>query len=439
MNYQETVNWIFEKLPMYQRIGAAAYKANLDNTHLLMQMTGNPHEGLNCIHIAGTNGKGSVSHMLASILQESGLKTGLYTSPHMFDYRERMRINGKKIPKKFVTEFINKHKSSIESIEPSFFEISVALAFTWFKHENVDIAVIETGMGGRLDSTNVITPLLSVITNIGMDHTVFLGDTLEKIATEKAGIIKPQIPVVIGESSSETLPVFRNIAKKQNAHLKQADKYLFFHQNTARPACMCGNILRKGKIYVKNIRCPLKGRYQEKNLLTVVESVRLLKKQGFKIKKRIIKKGIANVIFNTQIIGRWETAGEKPAVICDVAHNNEGLQLIFQQILSQKHEKLHVVFGVNNDKSLDELFSILPAQAEYYFCKANVPRALDAETLGEYAKKHDLSFSVHKTVEQAFEAAQKSADAENDFIFCGGSTFVVAEIPPLIEKHNKDE
>jgi dihydrofolate synthase / folylpolyglutamate synthase len=436
MNYDDCVAWIFEKLPMYQRVGAPAYKADLNNTFTLMQMTGNPHLGLKCIHVAGTNGKGSVSHMLASILQETGLKTGLYTSPHLFDFRERMRINGNMIPKKFIIGFIHKYKDEIESVQPSFFEISVALAFTWFRHEKTDIAVIETGMGGRLDSTNVITPVLSVITNIGLDHTMFLGNTKEKIATEKAGIIKPDIPVILGETDSETLDIFNKTAKLNHAILKRADKHLFFMRNTAITNCIMGQVLRKGQQFIKNIECPLAGDYQEKNILTVVSAARRLKKQGYEIRKRHIRDGIRNVKRNTRLAGRWEQISEAPVVICDVAHNREGLELVFRQLLTMKHRKLHMVIGVSNDKDLQDLFSLLPSGAVYYFCRANVPRAMDENLLAAEAKKRDMNFSVFHTVESAYHAALLNADPESDVIFCGGSTFVVAEIPQLKQKQN---
>lgn len=439
MNYQETVSWIFEKLPMFHRIGAPAYKADLKNTHMLMQMTGNPHQGLVCIHIAGTNGKGSVSHMLASVLQEAGYKTGLYTSPHLFDYRERMRVNGKMIPKKYITEFIGKHKKHIEQIEPSFFEITVALAFSWFRHEKVDVAVIETGMGGRLDSTNIITPVLSVITNIGLDHTMFLGNTVEKIAAEKAGIIKPGIPVVIGETQEKTFPVFKRYAVELSSPVKRADKELFFLRNHAVSDHLCGHVLHEGLNYIKNICCPLPGNYQEKNILTVIESARVLKKLGFYLTKKQMKSGIKNVIRNTSLMGRWDKVSESPKIVCDVAHNNEGLDTIFRQLDTLVFNKLHIVFGVNNDKNLDELFQILPFNAQYYFCSANVPRAMKTAELAKYAQCRGLVFTEHESVSDAFSNACSKADPQKDIIFAGGSTFVVAEIPLLRKKYSEHD
>jgi len=437
MNYKQTVDWIFEKLPMYQRIGAPAYKADLKNTLLLMEMTGNPHLGLKCVHIAGTNGKGSVSHMIASVLQESGLKTGLYTSPHLFDYRERIRINGSKISQKYVTDFVKTYKKKIESIQPSFFEISVALALCWFRDEQVDIAVIETGMGGRLDSTNVITPMLSVITNISADHTMFLGNTPEQIAFEKAGIIKNEIPVVIGETDIKTLPVFRKVANEKNAPLKRADKYLLFLKNDAVHDCLSGNVLYQGKNKIANISCPLTGEYQKKNIVTVVKALQVLNKIGFPVTRNKIRDGICNVISNTSLMGRWDIVSSKPKVICDVAHNISGLETVFQQLMSLSFSNLHIILGMNNDKNTEELFGLLPQNAQYYFCKADVPRALDVSAMCEQADKLKLKFTSYPTVKKAFAAALKNANKENDLIFCGGSTFVVAEIPLLQSKYSE--
>jgi dihydrofolate synthase / folylpolyglutamate synthase len=435
MNYQQTVNWIFEKLPMFHRIGAAAYKADLNNTLKLLEIAGNPHENLICVHVAGTNGKGSVSHMLASILQESGAKTGLYTSPHLFDYRERMKIDGKKIPENFVTSFISKYKAHIEEIQPSFFEISVVLCFSWFVSEKIDVAVIETGMGGRLDSTNVVNPMLSVITNIGLDHTMFLGDTLQKIAAEKAGIIKKNTPVVIGEYQQLTYPIFKNIAKLKNSEITCAEQSFCFFTNHAVTKKLCGNILYKGNPYINNLCSPLSGKYQKKNIITTIAAIKILKKNGLKISKNHILKGIKHVIKNTSIQGRWQLLCNKPRVYCDVAHNNEGLTLVFEQLQLMKYDKLHIVFGVNNDKNLEQLFKILPVQAHYYFCSAEVPRSMDENRLALEAQKRNLLFSAHKTVAHAFEQALMNANLQNDIVFVGGSTFVVAELP--IELFNK--
>ncbi len=428
---------------MYQRVGAPAYKANLDNTIKLMGMTGNPHLDLKCIHVAGTNGKGSISHMLASVLQESGLKTGLFTSPHLLDYRERMRINGAMISEDYVTQFIGKYKKKIEEIQPSFFEISVTLAFCWFMDEKTDIVVVETGMGGRLDSTNVIHPVLSVITNISFDHTMFLGDTLNQIASEKAGIIKPGVPVVIGESNDKTLPVFKHVAAEKSAPLKRSDKRLYFFHNTACTDKLCGNVLLNGELYIKHICCPLSGDYQKQNILTVVESCRRLRKSGISLRKKHIRRGIRNVIKNTSIMGRWDMVSKSPRFICDVAHNNAGLSVVFKQLKTLKFSKLHVIMGVNNDKNLHELFDILPSDARYYFCSASVPRAMDVREIAKVAESRGYEFVAHSSVKAAFEHAMDQADPETDIIFAGGSTFVVAEIPLLKSKYfnngsNKD-
>ncbi len=431
ITYKETVNWIFEKLPMYQRIGPPAYKADLNNTIKLMEITGNPHEKIRTIHIAGTNGKGSVSHLLASVLQEAGYKTGLYTSPHLFDYRERMRINGKKIPEEFVVQFIHKYKNQIEHIQPSFFEITVAMAFCWFNEEKTDICVIETGMGGRLDSTNVICPVLSVITNIGMDHTQFLGNTLEKIAAEKAGIIKQNVPVVIGETNEKTISVFKNFALEKNAPLTQADMQMSFLQKDPSNDYLIGDIFYNGELYLENLLCPLKGEYQKNNILTVTEALRILEKTGIHLNKSHIYSGISKVITNTSLNGRWQKVSEKPLIICDVAHNNEALSIVFEQLLNMKFEKLHIVFGVNNDKNLTDLFNILPPFAVYYFCKAEIPRAMPPEYLCNEARLRGIKHFLYQDVSQAFYAAVENCNQINDIIFVSGSTFVVAEIPLL--------
>jgi len=432
MNYTDAIDWIFEKLPMYQRLGVPAYKADLNNTINLLDIVGNPHKNLKFIHIAGTNGKGSVSNMLASIMQETGLKVGLYTSPHLFDYRERIRINGQKISENFVVNFIENYRNQIEEINPSFFEISVVMAFLWFKQENIDIGVIEVGMGGRLDSTNVIKPILSIITNIGLDHTFFLGDTKEKIAIEKAGIIKNNIPVIVGETDIETINIFKKVAKEKDSKILIADKNLFFIQLNdncqINSKYLYGNIAYKGKVFMKEISCPLSGEYQKKNILTVIRTCIKLKKLGYKISKKNIKNGIKNIKQNTGFFGRWEILSTKPLVICDVAHNNEGFKIVFKQLLSFDYNKLHIVFGVNNDKNLSKLFDIIPQNAKYYFCKANIPRALDTEKLCEFAKSKNIDFEAFKSVSDAYYTALKQAK-DNDIIFIGGSTFIVAEIP----------
>lgn len=405
MNYQETINWMFNQLPMYQLQGASAYKKDLTNTHLLIAHLENPQEKLKCIHVAGTNGKGSTSHMLASILQEAGYKVGLYTSPHLKDFRERIKINGENIPEKFVTDFINTHKSFFESNDMSFFEMTVGLAFDYFAKEKVDIAVIEVGMGGRLDATNIITPLVSVITNIGLDHTQFLGNTLEAVAFEKAGIIKPNIPVVIGEYTPETKPVFLAKAKECNSEIYFASDLI----SETYPSDLIGD-------------------YQIHNKKTVLQTIKILNSQNeFKITPENTKSGLLNVVKNTGLQGRWQQLNEFPKVICDTAHNKNGLEIVLKQIQKEDFDALHVVLGVVNDKDLDEILPLFPKKAIYYFCKPNIPRGLDVVILKQKASTFELKGQVYNSVSEAYQKALKNAGA-TDFIYIGGSTFVVAEI-----------
>lgn len=406
MDYQQTVEWMFRQLPMYQHQGASAYKKDLTNTLLLSDYLHHPEEHLKFIHVAGTNGKGSTSHMLASILQEAGYKTGLYTSPHLKDFRERIKINGEEIAQQFIVSFIGEHKSFFESNQLSFFEMTVGLALEYFKQQDVDVVVFETGMGGRLDSTNIVTPLLSVITNIGFDHTQFLGNTLEVIAGEKAGIIKPNIPVVIGEYTSETKPVFEQKAQSCNAEIYFASDLIS-----------------------ETYESPLLGDYQIHNKRTVVQSVRVLQQQDeFLISEDNIKNGFQNVIKNTGLQGRWQQIHENPTVICDTAHNRHGLEIVLNQIQKQKFDKLHFVLGVVNDKDLADILPLFPKNASYYFCKPNIPRGLDAEILQKEASKFDLVGNTYHSVIEAYHAALGNA-SKHDFIYAGGSTFVVAEMP----------
>ncbi|TDE00443.1 bifunctional folylpolyglutamate synthase/dihydrofolate synthase [Flavobacterium sandaracinum] len=405
MNYQETTNWMFNQLPMYQLQGASAYKKDLTNTHLLLTHLKNPQEKLKCIHVAGTNGKGSTSHMLASILQEAGYKVGLYTSPHLKDFRERTKINGKDISEKFVTDFINEHKKFFESNDMSFFEMTVGLAFDYFAKEKVDIAVIEVGMGGRLDATNIITPLISVITNIGMDHTQFLGNTLDAIAFEKAGIIKPNIPVIIGEYTPETKPVFL-------AKAKECDSEIYFAAD----------------LISASYPSDLIGDYQIHNKKTVLQTVKVLNKQNeFKITPENIKAGLLNVVKNTGLQGRWQQLRESPKVICDTAHNKNGLEIVLDQIQKEDFDTLHIVLGVVNDKDLEEILPLFPKKANYYFCKPNIPRGLEVQILKEKATSFGLKGEVYNSVSEAYQKAIENA-TKSDFIYIGGSTFVVAEI-----------
>jgi dihydrofolate synthase/folylpolyglutamate synthase len=406
MNYQETINWMFNQLPMYQLQGASAYKKDLTNAYLLANHLGNPEKNLKCIHVAGTNGKGSTSHMLASIFEEAGYTVGLYTSPHLKDYRERIKINGIKISEEFVCDFINKNKAFFEANDMSFFEMTVGLAFDYFSKEKVDIAIIEVGMGGRLDATNIITPLVSVITNIALDHTQFLGNTLEAIAHEKAGIIKPGIPVVIGEYTTETKPVFLAKAKENNSEIYFASEII----KQEYPSDLIGN-------------------YQIHNKKAVLQTISVLNSQKeFKIYESDIKSGLLNVVKNTGLQGRWQQLGEFPKIICDTAHNKNGLEIVMKQIQKEKFDTLHIVLGVVNDKDLDEVLPLFPTEAIYYFCKPNIPRGLETKVLQEKAQKFHLFGKTYPSVTDAYNASKNNA-TKNDFIYVGGSTFVVAELP----------
>lgn len=405
MNYNAVVNWMFRQLPMYQHKGASAYKKDLSNTHLLAKHLNNPERAFKSIHVGGTNGKGSTSHMLASILQEAGYKVGLYTSPHLKDYRERVKINGVCISKKFVIEFINTHKLFFESHMLSFFEMTVGLAFDYFAKEAVDIALIEVGMGGRLDSTNIIQPEVSVITNIGLDHTRFLGDTLEKIAIEKAGIIKKKVPVVIGETQNETKTIFEAFARDKQAPIVFAD-----------------TMIKK-----VDYESDLKGFYQSKNIKTVLSTIIMLKEKGFDVSDVALKKGLLNVVNNTGLLGRWQILQQKPKIICDTAHNTEGLSLTMAQVKTEHYKTLRIVFGVVSDKDLSKLFAILPKSAIYYFCKPAIERGLDARVLKEQFEINGFSGRCYESVEKALSQAKKDANQE-DLIYVGGSTFVVAEV-----------
>lgn len=389
---------------MYQQVGNKAYKEDLTNIRALAGHLNNPHKNFKTLHVAGTNGKGSVSHMLASVLQENGLRVGLYTSPHLKDFRERIKINGKEISESAVVDFVAQNQDFFRTHKLSFFEMTVGLAFSYFSREQVDVAVIEVGLGGRLDSTNIILPEISVITNIGLDHTQILGNTLAEIAEEKAGIIKQEVPVVIGEKNSETLPVFRMIAEAKEAPLFLAEDH---------PE--------------KDLESDLKGYYQRKNKRTVLTAIEVLNENGWNISAEAIKEGIAGVVKNTGLRGRWEVLRYEPKVICDTAHNKEGLEYAMAQLQDEDYEKLHLVFGVVNDKDLAAVLPLLPENAEYYFCRPNVPRGMDAEFLREKALDSGLSGGAYNSVSEAYEAALGKA-GKTDVIYIGGSTFTVAEI-----------
>ncbi len=402
MNYEETLDWLFHQLPFFQRQGAKAFKKDISNSVKLSKHLNFPENKFKSIHVAGTNGKGSTSHMIASILQEAGYKVGLYTSPHLKDFRERIRINGKMTSKQFVIQFVKRNKAFLGAEKLSFFEMTVGMAFDYFTKKKVDIAVIEVGLGGRLDSTNIIIPEVSVITNIGFDHVGFLGDTLPKIAFEKAGIIKKDVPVVISEYNEETFPVFTKRANEDAAQLYLAEKTI-----------------------KKKYQTDLLGDYQQKNYKAAVQAVQLLK--GFKIQEKHIKNGLLNVVENTKLQGRWQILNVAPKTICDTAHNKEGLSITMHQLQNQVYDKLHIVFGVVKDKNLEEIFPLLPKNAIYYFCCPKIIRGLDASVLQEKAKRYNLIGSVYDSVSDAYEESKAEASSD-DVIYIGGSTFVVAEI-----------
>ncbi|HZL77106.1 MAG TPA: folylpolyglutamate synthase/dihydrofolate synthase family protein [Bacteroidales bacterium] len=428
MTYKQTLDFLFSQLPAYHRIGKAAYKNNLDNSNALDSYFGHPHSRFRTIHVAGTNGKGSVSHMIASVLQEAGYKVGLYTSPHLRDFRERIRINGKMIPKKEVTDFVIEHRGIIESLKPSFFEMAVAMAFDYFAREEVAIAVIEVGLGGRLDSTNIITPVLSVITNIGHDHMDILGNTLRKVAAEKAGIIKHGIPVVIGETQEETRKVFEMAAAENESQVFFAD------DDYECRLQQIDNLTGERQYYIRNISedktisgsLPLGGDYQANNLKTVFQAFSVLRKK-FNISDKDLVEGIRKVISNTGLQGRWQVLRTKPLVICDTGHNKEGLEFVARQLMSMKSSRLRMVIGFVSDKDLSLVFPLLPKDAEYYFTKASIPRALDEKTLKSMASESGLYGNCYPTVRKALNTAIAEAGPE-DLIFVGGSTFVVAEV-----------
>ena len=436
MTYQQTINYLYSQLPMYSRIGAAAYKEDLHNTIALCNAIGNPHLKFKSIHIAGTNGKGSTSHMLAAILQQAGYKTGLYTSPHLKDFRERIKINGEMINKDFVVDFVEGIRTVSEKIEPSFFELTVAMAFDYFDKEKVDIAVIETGLGGRLDSTNVITPLLSIITNIGYDHMDLLGNTLEKIASEKAGIIKPGVPVVIGEYLPETKNIFIEKAAQCNAPIYFAqDEYDVSNINYNMQLLSCNVTSREHNI-IETFELDLNGLYQTKNIRTVVCAKSILMQLGFSIKNEDEKQALKNVKELTGLFGRWDVISTNPTIILDVAHNEDGIKQLLHQLSVVRHESsgvrtesppLHLVMGMVKDKDVSKILSLLPKNASYYFSNAHIERALPHNELLEKAKAFDLKGKSFDDVNEAIKAARHHAAADDIIIVCG-SVFLVAEV-----------
>ena len=426
MNYSQTLDYLFSRLPMYQRVGAAAYKADLKNTIKICHILGNPQNKLECIHVAGTNGKGSTSHMIAAVLQKAGYKVGLYTSPHLLDFRERIKINGKMIAKEYIVDFVEKHKTKFEEIEPSFFEWTVGLAFDYFAEKEVDVAVIEVGLGGRLDSTNVINPVVSVITNIGYDHMNLLGDTLQKIAVEKAGIIKSRKPVVVSQYQPQISQIFSDKAKELKASIQFASKEYKVIETKKENNNLFVTVLNKKNNENKTYQLDLTGTYQCKNLLGVIAALNVIVENGFIINEEDIQKGLSNVVKLTGLMGRWQTISEKPLVICDTGHNEDGIKEVLYNLSLQKYRQLHFVIGVVNDKDVSSVLKLLPKDAVYYFTMASVPRALPGVELKLKAGEIGLKGNSYHTVKEALEAAKQNAK-QSDLIFVGGSTFIVGD------------
>lgn len=429
MNYQETLNYLYESAPMFQQVGKSAYKEGLSNTLALDEHFNHPHNNFKTIHVAGTNGKGSCSHTLAAILQSAGYRVGLYTSPHLVDFRERIRVNGTPVSEEYVVNFVERERWFFEPLAPSFFELTTALAFNYFSEQKVDVAIIEVGLGGRLDCTNIIHPDLSIITNISFDHTQFLGNTLALIAAEKAGIMKEGIPVVVGETTDETKPVFINKAKEVKAPLffaeeeqllqgYEMDESGFWHYHTAEYPELTGE---------------LGGLCQLKNSNTILLAVKLLKQAGYQIAPEAVEAGFSKVCELTGLMGRWQRLGSTPTIVCDTGHNVGGITYIAEQLRRQKYEKLHIVMGMVNDKDISGVLALLPKEAVYYFTKATVKRALHETELKELAGKAGLNGSTYPDVPQAFEAAKANA-SEKDFIFVGGSSFIVADLLTYLTK-----
>lgn len=425
MTYAQSIEYLYNSLPVFHHIGAAAYKPGLDNSIRLMNELGNPQNTYRAIHVAGTNGKGSVSHFLAAVLQSAGYKVGLYTSPHLVDFGERIRVNGKMISRQYVIDFVENNKPLMDKIQPSFFECTMAMAFRYFADCEVDVAVIEVGLGGRLDSTNIILPELSVITNISFDHTQFLGDTSAKIAAEKAGIIKPNTPVVIGETTPETKPVFLQKAEAEKAEIifaEDAQKIDF-------------ESYEKGKMVVNtseytHLQVGLNGIYQLKNIGTTLTAINELQKRGFAIFEEDVRNGLEHVTQLTGLQGRWQVLGENPTVITDTGHNKAGIEAVAHQLKQQKYSKLHIILGMVNDKDISGVLALLPKEAVYYFTNANIDRALKADALQKQAALFGLKGEAHLSVEKAVKSALQNAERE-DLIFIGGSNFVVGEALPL--------
>jgi dihydrofolate synthase/folylpolyglutamate synthase len=427
MNYTQTLDFLYGKLPMFTRIGEAALKKDLHNTIALCERLGNPQDRFKTIHVAGTNGKGSTSHMLAAILQKAGYKTGLYTSPHLKDFRERIRIDGKMVSKSFVSSFVEGQRDTIEEIQPSFFEVTVAMAFSYFALEKVDVAIIEVGLGGRLDSTNIIHPDLSIITNISLDHTNILGSTLEEIAFEKAGIIKTGVPAVVGEKEMPSQRVFIEKAGAVNTSLEFASDHYHAEDVQQHAGKLQMNILKDGQPLYKNLELDLTGTYQLKNVVTVVAAVQQLVAGGYKLGDTAVYAGLKNVKKITGLQGRWQKLGDQPTIICDTGHNVAGIREVLRNIEATPHKQLHMVIGMVKDKDIGAVLKLLPSGARYYFSQPALERALPAAALQAKAHSFGLAGESYDTVKEAFAAARLSATPD-DLIFVGGSTFIVAEV-----------
>ncbi len=431
MTYQETIEYLFNSAPLFQHVGGDAYKEGLSNTHKLDEHFGHPHKKFHTIHVGGTNGKGSCSHTIAAILQSAGYKVGLYTSPHLVDFRERIRVNGEMVPQEYVIRFVEEHRSFFEPLHPSFFELTTAMAFNYFAESKVDVAVIEVGLGGRLDCTNIITPDLSIITNISFDHTQFLGNTLSQIASEKAGIIKKGVPVVIGECTDETRPVFIKQAKDVNSPITLSDEENLVISSEST--------INSKRIYntkpYKELYGELGGLCQEKNTNTILTAVAQLNKLGYNLSEENVRKGFANVCALTGLMGRWQKLNESPTLICDTGHNVGGISYIVNQLEQQSYKNLRIVMGMVNDKDINGVLAMLPKDAIYYFTKASVKRALDEKQLEALGKEHFLQGRSYTNVITATKAALEEAE-EDDLIFVGGSSFIVADLLSQKDKLN---
>ena len=430
MNYKETIEYLYNVTPLFQNIGKDAYKEGLDNTIELDNYFNHPHKKFKTIHIAGTNGKGSCSHTIAAILQSAGYKTGLYTSPHLVDFSERIRVDGEPIEEEFVVKFVKDHKHFFEPLHPSFFELTTAMAFLYFAQKKVDVAVIEVGLGGRLDCTNIISPDLSIITNISLDHTQFLGTTLPAIAKEKAGIIKSNIPVIIGEYTDETKDVFSEKAKSVNAEIIFAQDNVLIENVTTNDNA---HFVYQTK-NIKDLYGELNGYYQIKNTNTILNAIKKLKDIGYKVNENNVRDGFKNVCELTGLMGRWQKLEEKPTIICDTGHNIGGMKYITEQLSNMKYDKLHIVIGMVNDKDINGVMSLLPPNAQYYFTQASVKRALPANEIKNIGNNHGLKGNAYSNVNEALEAAKASA-SPNDLIFVGGSTFIVSDLIVLYKNH----